>query len=404
MSFGFGPAAFEPTWDTVFRQEFAEKIRRLHRWALVVVILLIVPFGFGIGTPEDHRGTVSLVVFLRAIPALGVALILTFSPFYSRIAQGLTVFISIGIGALAVWTNLDYPEPQASYRVTISALVVLAFLFLLGKLLVRAAAAAAVLAVGLFMCLAFWWHPLPLEQQALGVAWVVVLCGAGVTAAWQQERFARNEFVLLRLLDEEKRKSENVLLNVLPEAIANRLRERPDLIAETVEDASVLFVDLVGFTPFSAGRSASEVVGFLNEVFSTFDALVEAQGLEKIKTHGDAYMVAGNVLASEPDHLDRMAQLALELLNAGEKWHLQLRIGLHAGPVVAGVIGTRKFLFDLWGETVNLASRLESHGEAGRIQVSDGVAARLSSFVLEERGVVAVKGVGDVRAWWLNGK
>jgi adenylate cyclase/guanylate cyclase len=174
------------------------------------------------------------------------------------------------------------------------------------------------------------------------------------------------------------------------------------LIAEHIDDASVLFVDLVGFTPFSAGRPAGEVVGFLNEVFSQFDRLVEEHGLEKIKTNGDAYMVAGNVLGQEPDHLQRMARLALALMATGDRSHLNLRVGLHSGPVVAGVIGTKKYLFDLWGETVNLASRLESHGEPGRIQVSEAVAKRLQGFDVQPRGSVSVKGVGDVETWWLT--
>jgi class 3 adenylate cyclase len=169
----------------------------------------------------------------------------------------------------------------------------------------------------------------------------------------------------------------------------------------------VLFADIVGFTPFSAKMTPRDLVHLLNEVFSAFDALARRHGLEKIKTIGDAYMVVGGLPAPRTDHAAAVAAMALDMRDAigarGEG--LVLRIGLHTGPVVAGVIGTSKFTYDLWGDTVNTASRMESHGVPGRIHVSDELRAALGEgWRLEERGVIEVKGKGPMRTHWLSGR
>jgi class 3 adenylate cyclase len=199
-----------------------------------------------------------------------------------------------------------------------------------------------------------------------------------------------------------------LLLNILPEPVADRLRAGEALIADRFDDVSLLFADIVGFTDMSSGMDASELVSLLNEVFSVFDGLVDSSGLEKVKTIGDAYMIVGGMPTWRSDHLDRMAELALDIAAAvahnaaAARLGVEFRIGMNAGPVVAGVIGTRKWIYDVWGDTVNLASRMESTGVAGRVQVTPVVASRLRGrFELESRGEVDIKGKGLMETFFL---
>jgi adenylate cyclase len=209
-------------------------------------------------------------------------------------------------------------------------------------------------------------------------------------------------------LDHLHRENQRLLLNILPAPIAEKLKKQTGIIAERFDDVSVLFADIVGFTPLSTKLSPSEVLELLNRVFSGFDELAGRHGLEKIKTIGDAYMVAGGLPEPNPDHLAAMAVLALEMQEnirqTGAAFGgLSLRVGLHTGSVVAGVIGIRKFIYDVWGDTVNTASRLESHGAPGRVQVSDTVFQRLQSqFDFEPRGIIELKGRGPIQTYFLN--
>ena len=211
-------------------------------------------------------------------------------------------------------------------------------------------------------------------------------------------------------LDRLFQENQRLLLNILPAPIAERLKKEKGIIAERFDDVSVMFADIVGFTPLSARLPATELLEILNRVFSGFDELAGHYGLEKIKTIGDAYMVAGGLPEPHTDHLGAMAAMALDMLaqiksDSLERDRLNLRIGLHVGSVIAGVIGTRKFIYDVWGETVNTASRLESQGLPGEIQVSDVVQERLQErFQFEPRGVLELKGRGPMHTFFLKGK
>ncbi|MBI4861014.1 MAG: response regulator [Candidatus Riflebacteria bacterium] len=202
--------------------------------------------------------------------------------------------------------------------------------------------------------------------------------------------------------------NERLLYNAIPRPIAERLKSGPGVIADRLEDVSVLFADLVRFTPMAARLAAHEVVELLNTLFTAFDRLVDAHGVEKIKTVGDSYLAAGGLPLPVPDHLDRMACLALSMRAEVERLSLRwpgldVRIGLHAGAVVAGIIGLTKYSYDIWGDTVNTASRLESHGEPGKIHVSEVVRSRLAgAFSFEARGVVDLKGRGPMETFYLE--
>jgi adenylate cyclase len=205
---------------------------------------------------------------------------------------------------------------------------------------------------------------------------------------------------------------ETLLLNVLPAEIAQRLQSDPNSIADHFDDASILFADVVDFTPLAGQLDAREVVGLLNRLFTSFDELVDRYDVEKIKTIGDCYMVAAGVPRRRPDHAHALAGLALEMrecakncLSDGADHDLHLRIGISSGPVVAGVIGRRRFLYDLWGDTVNMASRMESHGAPDTIQITRATFELLrDDFVIEPIGLVDVKGKGAVETWRLVGQ
>jgi class 3 adenylate cyclase len=232
---------------------------------------------------------------------------------------------------------------------------------------------------------------LPVDVPEFGF---INVYGTDVTATKERELLARE--------------NERLLLNILPEPIAQRLRSGEPLIADRFDDVTLLFADVVDFSRVASMLGPSELVGVLNEVFSAFDGLVETYALEKVKTIGDAYMVVGGLSERSPDHTARMAAMALDIgeavarIDRATRLDLQFRVGMNCGPVVAGVIGTKKFIYDVWGDTVNLASRMESLGVPGKVQVTGAVRERLrGKFGLESRGLIEVKGKGPTPTWFL---
>lgn len=219
--------------------------------------------------------------------------------------------------------------------------------------------------------------------------------------------FMNQKDAALKLLHLEQEKSEHLLLNILPEEIAAILKNENRVIANRFDCASVLFADVVNFTPMSALMTPEELVGLLDEVFSYFDVLTEKYGLEKIKTIGDCYMVAAGVPSPRCDHAQILTRMALDIHNyvRQREFHgkrLAFRIGLNSGPVVAGVIGRKKFIYDLWGDAVNTASRMESHGAGGIVQITEATYELIKDdFVCEPHGVINVKGKGEMNVWYV---
>jgi adenylate cyclase len=220
--------------------------------------------------------------------------------------------------------------------------------------------------------------------------------------------FARERSDALAALRVEQAKAENLLLNILPSSIADKLKAETQPIADQFGAASILFADVVDFTPWSERLAPATVVGYLDHLFSRFDDLADRYGLEKIKTIGDCYMVAAGVPTPRPDHARALALMAFDMLEVMHsedevgQLGLELRVGINSGPVVAGVIGRKRFLYDLWGDAVNTASRMESHGTAGRIQITRATYELLADeFECEPRGPIPVKGKGEIEAWYL---
>ena len=227
----------------------------------------------------------------------------------------------------------------------------------------------------------------------------------------QLEQEIRYRVAVEEALRREQQKSEALLLNILPQSIAERLKQDRQAIADRFDEVTILFADIVGFTPLAARISPKELVALLDKIFSIFDELAEKHDLEKIKTIGDAYMVVGGLPVPKDNHAEAIAAMALDMQKAIAGFQpdidqlFQIRIGINTGSVVAGVIGIRKFSYDLWGDAVNVASRMESSGEPGKIHVTAKTYQCLKDkYAFQERGAIVIKGKGNMTTYWLLGR
>jgi adenylate cyclase len=387
---------------------------------------------------EDMRARKALLVLISVlilpIAAVWGALYLAFG---SPVGFVPLVYFAVLLGAIAVFARTrDFAQ-----------------LLLVGQVAILLAPTLSMIPLGGFLAaggVGLWGILAPLAalvfsdvRAAAGwyVAWVVVFLGSGIAGEllvpvpppipdwFTTTMLALNiavggaiVFILLAIFAKQRRdalvalrieqaKAEDLLLNILPRSIADQLKAQAEPIADHFSSASILFADVVDFTPFSERLAPAAVVGILDDLFSHFDALAERHGLEKIKTIGDCYMVAAGVPSPRPDHARAVALMALDMLevmrSSDHVGHLglELRIGINSGPVVAGVIGRKRFLYDLWGDAVNTASRMESHGTPGRIQITRATYELLADeFECVPRGTIPVKGKGEVEAWYLVGQ
>jgi class 3 adenylate cyclase len=325
---------------------------------------------------------------------------LTFAPFWPRV-RGRVLWAAALVGGIGMCAQIAIGGPWVELRWVGLVLVVLG-----AATLLRLAFPAVVLLSAVFF--AAWPVTLSVAGEltldrtlggwiALGSAYVI-----GLLAAYTIERYARSGFLYEREAAHERERSERLLLNILPAPIAERLKENEGPIADHHAEATILFADIAGFTAMSTRMPADELVTMLNAVFTGFDQLARRHGVEKIKTIGDAYMAVAGLPEAVADHVERIADLALDMLAHSS---LAIRIGIDTGPVVAGVIGESKFIYDLWGDAVTTASRMESHGVPGGIQVTEAVRNRLADrYDLVERGEIEVKGRGTMRTWLLEGR
>lgn len=265
--------------------------------------------------------------------------------------------------------------------------------------------------VGIYNVFTIFIFHLPLPSLVEKNCYLFLANFLGMFANYLMEYYIRKDFFQARLLAEERDKVERLLLNILPQPIAERLNQEQSIIADSFAEVTIMFADIVNFTPIAARLSAPEVVNLLNKIFSAFDQLAERHGLEKIKTIGDAYMVVGGLPTPRADHAEAVAEMALDMqeeiarLNREINESFSIRIGINTGPVVAGVIGLKKFIYDLWGDAVNTASRMESHGLANCIQVSQTTYKLLrDKYLFQERGAIHVKGKGEMLTYLLTGR
>jgi adenylate cyclase len=404
--------------EQAFQADHYAKSRRLLQAASALVAVLFFVLGLYTVTRPHFSAGLPYVEWSACVVVL-LVLALTFARGFARVWQPFIVVLGIGIGLIQLpylaramqMRPVPHESPKYFWFLLITFLPLLLF-FILSRLQLRCAVILGCAWVGIWTWSAVSLLEWPAEDlmEVLGVRLLPYLLCL-VFGAYMIERLERSTFLANHLLALERARSEKLLQNVLPEAIADRLKNSRELIADDHSEATVLFADLVGFTPMSAQKSAHEVVQFLNEVFSRFDHLVEAHGLEKIKTVGDCYMVVAGAPTARADHVEAAARLALAMRAEAEQLSqdhgipIRFRIGLQTGPLVAGVIGEKRFLYDVWGDTVNTASRLESHGIPGAIQVSAEVAERLQGrFLLRRRGEVEIKGKGLMETYFLEGE
>ena len=339
---------------------------------------------------------------------LVAALALTFVPWLARNNFLLTFAVTIFyVVFYALFTDIADAPP-----LYISGVVLLFFgIYAIAPLRYAIAVCLGVSCTAIFLGLAAGLGLLSVPHLAILAGELVAVNALGMFTLYRLERLRRLEFRNLNEIATERSRYHDLLVRILPATIAERMRTGEQHIADHFDEVSVLFTDIVGFTRISAALKPDEVVNLLERVFAAFDVLVEKHGLEKIKTIGDAFLVAAGLPEPRTDHAEAIADFALDLQRAAPEislpdgGSLEIRIGFHSGPLIAGVIGESRFLYDMWGDTVNVASRMESLGESGKIQVSDETRKLLQeNFVLESRGNVSVKGRGDMQTWWLTGR
>jgi adenylate cyclase len=405
-----GDARFTTEMEADFRETYFRNSLVFMRWNGLLGFLLMAALGglHAVSDATPYWRHADIVIYLGIIcPFFALLLIFSFTRSFPRFSQ-FAAAVSVLIPALSFIIS------GGMSRSGICMWVIAAYT------LVRLRFINA-LAVGLILSVAYTVYDLSpgaSQTPAYDIVSVIVANFIGILSGYSMEKYLRREFQLSRLLTEEQKllqeehvRSERLLHNILPVSIAEKLKRDTGTIAEGFADVSVLFADIVGFTTYCASLPPGETVDVLNEIFSCFDALAYRHGLEKIKTIGDAYMVAAGLPIPRPDHVRAAADMALDMQAEIHRYNrdhgstFRLRIGIHTGPVVAGVIGAQKFSYDLWGDTVNTASRMESQGMEDSIQVTSVTFERLQHlYLLEERGILPIKGKGAMTTYLLKGR
>jgi adenylate cyclase len=387
-------------------QHYADRISRRRRILhLTTSMAVVVSAGFGMIQvfAAPHLWWTGVINIVGAVIYAMIPWLHRFGELVAPLTFICTAYISI----FAICWIVGTGSGLQFYFLVASCLVVLQ----LGVDRIVLAAALAAIAAGLVITLQFL---VPRDTGAepawsLSVGFVVTTisgCVMVVTTVW----YAVREIVRAETaMEMEYERSEALLANILPTSVAERLKDpERNTIADKYDDASVLFADIAGFTERASEIAPDKLIRFLDRLYSDFDALVDKHGLEKIKVSGDSYMVVSGVPELRADHVEALAELALDMAEVAKDLKdsrgqaVPLRIGLASGPVVAGVVGSRRFFYDVWGDAVNVAARMESTDSVGRIQVPEDVYQRLKDdFVLQERGAVEVKGKGLMRTWYL---
>jgi class 3 adenylate cyclase len=409
-----GRLRFPPDLEPAFTEYHFLRSLAFIRFAIILAIVLYAAFGvLDLFIVPDVAGSIWIIRYAIVCPVALTVLTLTFTRRFMLIAQPILSALAAlcGLGIVAMVAIAD---PSASALYYAGLLLVMPWAYSVLRLrFVYATAAAATILVG-YEVVAIWVKHTPPDILVNNNFFFISSVIVGVAAGYTIERGMRNEFLQRRLIDRERQRSDALLLNILPQAIIDRLKARDGeaggerRLAEEFDEVTVLFADAVGFTMQGEKTPADNLVAALDGLFSRFDTLADRYGLEKIKTVGDAYMAVAGAPEPQPDHAEVAADMALAIIEdlKDARWPsgdpILVRVGIASGPAVAGVIGQRKFAYDLWGDTVNLASRLQSHGQPGRILVSESVVANLEArYEFGPRLVVELKGKGPTPARFL---
>lgn len=405
--------------EAEFREDYHVNTISTTRLALVLGLILYSLFGIlDIYAVPISKDIVWLIRYVIVAPVFVAVLAASYSDKFQKYIQllmGIVVAVS-GLGIVAMISITR--EAEFGNRFYFTGLILIS---MWGYSLTRLRFWYAVLA-NIVIMIGYEFASIVVKQLLDSETGIVVFTmhnffflGAnviGMFASYTLERYTRKDFVQKYTIQAERDQADRVLYNVLPETIAERLKQNQGTIAEEFNSASVLFADIVNFTPISARFAPDKVFDMLNDLFSRFDELVDKYGVEKIQVAGDAYMVAAGVPNPRPDHATVLAQLALDMLECVRnaryldgKHPIEIRIGLNTGSLMAGVIGRKKYYYALWGDMVNIASRMQSHGTSGKIQITREMYELVKyDFVCEYIGKINVKGKGPMDAWHLLAK
>jgi len=412
----FADAALEADFQA---EHFELAVKRFTRFSIGLSSLVFLGYGlhdaYLLPTVAPRAWAIRYGVFA---PVAAAVLALTFTRAYARLHAFAMLAFGMTINLVVIWIGAISPERDGFFIYTGYSILFVT----LGPFIARMNVVTQVLytscSIVLFCAFAAAVSHPPVAVAVSIAATLGAMGGIGALVARQLEAQARDMFLQRRIirtqleeLNAERAKSEALLLNILPSSVAERLKADDHAIADGFAEVTVLFADIVGFTKLAERLSPVEVVRCLNDLFSMFDDLAQELNVEKIKTIGDAYMAAAGLVGAGDRHTHAMAEMSLRMLDRVAKFGdshaepLSVRIGLNTGPVVAGVIGKKKFIYDVWGDTVNTASRMESHGTPGFIHVTEETQRRLAdAYVFEARGEIDVKGKGPMRTYYLVGR
>lgn len=405
--------------EAQFREDYHANTISTTRFAMVLGIVLYSVFGvLDIYAAPISRNILWFIRYAIVVPFFIFLLVISYSKRYQKYIQFL-VCLGVVVAGWAVIAGITITrEAEFANRFYFSGLLLVCmWAYGLSRLQFRYAVLA-----NLIIFVGYEYSNIVIKQRLETETGTVIFIlhnffflGAnviGMFTSYYLERYTRQDFLQKYTIEAQRDQADDLLYNVLPESIAERLKQNRETIAEEFTSASVLFADIVNFTPISARFGPREVVDMLNEVFSLFDELVDKHGVEKIQVAGDAYMAAAGVPNPRPDHAKVIAQLALDMLDSvrnaeflGGKHPIEIRIGLNTGSLIAGVIGRRKYFYALWGDMVNIASRMQSHGTSGKIQMTREMYELVKDdFECEYIGKINIKGKGLMEAWHLLAK
>lgn len=402
-----------------FREDYHINTVSTTRLALVLGLILYSLFGIlDIYAIPISKDIVWIIRYGIVAPVILIALVASYSAIFQKYTQALMCLV-VAVSGLGIVAMISITrEAEFGNRFYFTGLILIS---MWGYSLSRLRFWYAVLA-NLVIMIGYEFGSIVIKQLLDSETGLVIFTmhnffflGAnviGMFGSYYLERYTRRDFLQKYTIQAQRDQADQLLYNILPERIAEKLKLSNETIAEEFSSATVLFADIVNFTPISARFGPYEVLDMLNELFSHFDGLVDKYGVEKIQVAGDAYMVAAGVPTPRPDHATVLAQLALDMLDyvkqeefLGGKHPIEIRIGLNSGSLIGGVIGRKKYYYTLWGDMVNIASRMQSHGEVGKIQITRATYELVKDdFECEYIGEIAVKGKGNMEVWHLNAK
>jgi adenylate cyclase len=402
-----------------FRTDYYRSTRSSSRIALVLGLLLYSLFGildmYAVPVSKD---TVWFIRYVIVAPVTITVLVTSYIDLFRNYVQPL-MCVAVAVSGLGIVAMIAITrETEVGNRFYFSGLILIS-MWAYGLLRLRfwyAVLANVIIVAG------YEYATIGIKQLLTSETGTVIFImhnffflGAnviGIVMSYTLERYSRREFLQKLTIQQQRDQSDKLLFNILPERVAEQLKQNDGVIAEEFDSASVLVADIVNFTPMSASFDPHTVLNMLNELFSHFDGLVDKYDVEKIQVAGDGYMVAAGVPKPRPDHASVLARLALDMLEyvrgvefLGGLHQVEVRIGLNSGPLIGGVIGRKKYFYAIWGDTVNTASRMESHGKSGRIQITRATYELLKDdFECEFVGEIHVKGKGQMEVWHLIGE